>query len=234
MTLDPTNHTDLPWLDLLAGDALLFGLLGKLLYTYPQEDWLSELVAEQVFAEAPVAMDQPDVQQGLARLQAWSQAYRAAPEATLRDLRADNTALFVGLGIPKAPPWGSFYLRPDQLLFQEETLQVRNWYRRFGLEAENVNQEPDDHIGLELAFTGHLAGLARQALEAGDERRAADLLAAQKEFLKEHLLVWAPLWCAAVWEHSRTDFYPGVAWLVQGALKEVATRLGFRVREAGG
>ncbi|MBO2519906.1 MAG: molecular chaperone TorD, partial [Firmicutes bacterium] len=40
---------------------------------------------------------------------------------------------------------------------------MRNWYARYGLVAEKKGQEPDDHVGLELEFVAHLAGLALEA-----------------------------------------------------------------------
>ena len=68
----------------------------------------------------------------------------------------DYLRLFVGLGMPLAPPWESTWANDARLLFQRETLDVRYWYRSAGLELARLHHDPDDHIGLELEFVGLL------------------------------------------------------------------------------
>jgi TorA maturation chaperone TorD len=114
------------------------------------------------------------------------------------------------------------YFNDERLLFQEQTQQVRQWYLRYGVEPEHSHTEPDDHIGLELAFLAHLAQRGLQALEQNDPAAFEDSMAAQRGFLAEHLLKWASAWCGLVLEHARTDFYRGVALLTRGALTELA------------
>ena len=80
----------------------------------------------------------------------------------------DYLRLFVGLGMPLAPPWESAWASDARLIFQRETLDVRYWYRSAGLEVANLHAEPDDHIGLELEFIGAL-------LDRGDAETAAEL-----------------------------------------------------------
>jgi TorA maturation chaperone TorD len=108
------------------------------------------------------------------------------------------------------------------MLFQEETLQVRSWYRRFGLQAIRLYQEPDDHVGLELAFLSHMAQLALAAAAEGDPARLTELLQAKRAFLITHAQRWIPAWCAQVVAHARTDFYRGVANVTAGVLAELA------------
>jgi TorA maturation chaperone TorD len=212
--------------EFLTGQALLFGLLGRLLYQEPDRAWISDLYRQDVFTESPFAPEQVDIQQGLADLQSWSGAFEELlPEALFKDLQADYMRLFVGTTQVLAAPWESVYFSRERLVFQQQTLAVRSWYRRFGLEVEKLNQEPDDHIGLQLSFLAHLAGQALQALEAGEEGQLNLLLAAQHDFLKEHLFKWEGDWYALVLEHARTPFYRGVARLAHGALAHTASLL---------
>jgi putative dimethyl sulfoxide reductase chaperone len=203
----------------MVGQALFFGLLGRLLYTLPDREWYTTLFTEGVFEEAPFAEDQPDVQAGLALLRAFGESFSTE---TFEDLRADYTRLLVGVGKVVAPIWESVHFGEDRMVFQEQTLQVRAWYARFGLEAENLHHEPDDHLGLELSFVAHLAQLAAQALAAGNEEQAEALIAAQRDFLNEHPLRWAYQWCDLVDENARTGFYQGLSRLVRGALRGAA------------
>jgi TorA maturation chaperone TorD len=211
----------------LAGEALVFGLLGKLWFDYPERLWLQSLAGEAIFDEIPFGADQPEVVAGLAMLQQWS---REHPPANLNgsfdDLQADYTHLFIGPGKVVAPPWESVYFNEERQTFQAQTLQVRSWFRRFGLESVKLYNEPDDHAGLELAFLAHLAQLGLAALEQGDEPRLDRILEAQRKFLAEHPLQWMPAWCHQIEENANTSFYRGAARLTRGVLDVLVSVLG--------
>ncbi len=209
-------------LERLFGETLLFGLLGKLLYTLPERSWLESLYQNDVFLESPFAAEQPDVRKGLALLQQWGGRREKISDAQWQDLAIDNTHLFVGVGKVLAPLWESVYFTEERLIFQPSTLDVRNWYRRYGLEPENIHREPHDHIALEIEFIAHLSNLAQQALEAGDQERSEDILQAQRQFFSQHLLRWAFQWCSLVIEKAKTDYSRGLAYLVRGAVAELA------------
>jgi TorA maturation chaperone TorD len=207
----------------LMGEMLLCGLLSELVYQPPSEARLQSLYAEGVFTESPLGDDAEDIRAGLARLQAWGREHwDADPAQALADLQADYLRLFVGLGKVLAPPWESVYFSDEQQLFQEQTLQVRAWYRKYGLQIEHLHNEPDDHIGMELGFLAHLAQFALQALAQDDLATVDTVLKDQSTFLTEHLMVWSPRWSLLVEQHASTDFYRGLALLVRGALAEVA------------
>ncbi len=214
------------WKPRLIGESLLCGLLGKILYEDLDKVWLQSLISEGVFAESPLGMDQVEVQRGLELLQRWSSENRAGISADeMRALEADHLRLFVGLDRVLAPVWESVYFNESHLVFQEQTLQVRGWYAQFGLQAEKLNREPDDHIGLELIFVAHLAVRAVEAIDNEDTASADSLLQAQRGFLREHLLRWGPAWAKLVKKHASTDFYRGLAHLTQGALLAIADTL---------
>ncbi len=217
------------WSERLTGELLTFGLLGKALYTYPERDWLNALIGEDIFAEAPFAADEPDVTAALARLQAWADSNRGGiSDVAFDDLRADYTRLFIGPGEVKVAPWESVHFSDERLVFQKETLQVREWYRRFGLQIQRLHNEPDDHIGLELEFVAHLAQLALGALEKNSPGLLEQLLDAQRNFLSEHVLRWSFKFCSEVEENARTEFFKGIAQLTRGALNGTTRMLGIK------
>lgn len=223
MTALPNVTTTFDWPTALMGETLMCGLLNKAVYEYPDRAWLQALIDEEVFAQAPFAEQQPDVIAGLAALQTWAAAHHDGLSTTAFDeVRADYTRLFIGVDRVLAAPWESVYFNDERLLFQEQTQQVRQWYLRYGVEPEHSRTEPDDHIGLELAFLAHLAQRGLQALEQGDPAAFEASMAAQRGFLAEHLLKWAAAWCGLVLEHARTDFYRGVGLLTRGVLTELA------------
>ena len=192
----------LGWLFLQAPSAANTGLL---LAAEDQGGWL---------------LDGPDpaTRAGLAQLA----AARAGWDGTaLAALGADYNRLFVGPGPLLAPPWESAQRSVDHLLFDRHTLAVRAWFARFGLEAPERGREPDDHLGLELAFMGHLCDLAAAAAPAA----RAELRRAMAGFLDEHLLRWAPACLEQVRTRARTLYYQGLANLTLGCLAQAAQDL---------
>jgi TorA maturation chaperone TorD len=221
-------------LEQLTGEALLFSLLGKILYEVPAKGWVQPLVDDEVFTEVPFAETQSDVLAGLAMLADWCQSYQqtALPNDVLKELQVDYTNLFTGMRKWPVAPWESVYFNDERLVFQAQTMDVRAWYRRYGLEVNKLHQEPDDHIGLELIFMAHLAQLGLAALEAGDDQAFEQTIEAQRGFLSKHLLLWVPLWCEQMLEYARTDFYRGLALVIRGALIELAATLNIEISEA--
>ena len=212
------------WAPVLVGEALLFGLLGKLLYSNPAREWVEPLALDNVFEEAPFAGEQESTQRGLDLLGRWSAAVArdGLTDAMLQELRVDYTRVFIGHRHMDVPVWESVYFSVERLTFQEETVQVRRWFERFGVKPSVSGREPEDHIAFEMSFVGHLAEQAAGALEAGDETALNELLAAQREFLSDHLLRWGWKWAELALEQAQTDFYQGLALLVQGGLLELS------------
>ena len=91
----------------------------------------------------------------------------------------------------------------------------------YGLQVENLNHEPDDHLGLEFAFLSSLALRAISALEDGDNQSFEKILKGMNEFAVQHIINWVPQWCELVINNSQTDFFTGIAMLVSGLLKDI-------------
>ncbi|MFH2039828.1 MAG: molecular chaperone TorD family protein [Chloroflexota bacterium] len=218
------------WSDIFAGREIVFALLGKAIYSYPDKEWLDSLVEENVFDDFPLIIDHKDITEGIEQLQKWSEDWRKGiPTANFEALKSDYNRMFIGLGTILAPPWESVHLSREKLLFQEQTIQVRKWYFDFGLEIDKLNKEPDDHVGLELSFLSFLSNLCLKALEENDTERLEQLLQAIRRFITEHMLKWVPAWCEMVEEYAVTDFYSGQAKLIRGTLFALADSLGAKI-----
>ncbi|MDR1088254.1 MAG: molecular chaperone TorD family protein [Coriobacteriales bacterium] len=205
--------------ELLENEQAFFTLMAKVLIEAPNSQLMETLRASEAFLGIPFAEHQQDCQEGLAVLRAWSED---SPEAIDEEYQ-DYLALFGVVGKPLASPWESSYLNDAPgFIFQIETLEVRAWYERFGMQVRKKYQEPDDNIVYEFEFICHLAGEALQAYAAKDEEGFARFWDAQKDFLHEHLLKWGLQWCDRVFEYAKTKFYKGIARLVKGSLRELA------------
>ena len=140
------------------------------------------------------------------------------PEQVKREYRV----LFVGPEEMPAPPWESVYTGEEGALFQETTLEVRQAYRTFGMQAEAYQRVPDDSLALELAFMSGLAERALDAFRRGDREEAERCLNGSLDFLKKPLLRWVPLFLERMAE-SPTDFlYPQLCLILDSFLKKDA------------
>lgn len=148
------------------------------------------------------SMDNEKMQQGFQKLLACTNEQFDA-------LEYDFNRLFVGPGKLLAAPYESTYLNPDRVLMQRETLAVRRFYERAGLELIEKNHEPDDHIALELEF---ICYLFENVLENADQM-ASDML---EEFLQTHLLLWVGDFCKDIQSNSEHPVCLGMAEILEG------------------
>lgn len=201
----------------LEGYRLFFGLVGKMIYAFPERSMLKSLAEDDVFADLPIDSEDPRFSRGARMLLEWGRAYKDAldPDEAFSDVRVDATRLFAGYQSIATPPWESVYFNKERMIFQEQTLDVRMWYRAYGLQLVRKNHEPDDHIGLELDFIAHLLGLSLGSDEVGESDR---LLAEAVRFASEHPARWIDQWASLVEEEARTDYYRGLALVAAAAV----------------
>ncbi|WP_066313429.1 molecular chaperone [Bacillus sp. FJAT-29814] len=136
--------------------------------------------------------------------------------------------LFIGPGPLITPPWESYYRSKEHLLFEEWTYQVRRLYHQCGLQYVKENNEPDDHLLLELEFMYYLADLSRSEK---DLHKSLELISIQIAFLKEHLAIWIPSFCKKLIEATNSQLFLGAAMLLEDFLSEDLNSL-YEVREA--
>ena len=196
-------------LDRFAG---AFTALSGLLLAAPNSTRLERVRDEELVGEWPLQED-PHSHRGLDLLR---ESVLAGENEG--DVRRDYNRLFFGPGPMIAPPYESVHLSEDHLVFEMQTMQVRAAYAQFGLAAPRLNQEPDDHIGLEMGFLGALCVRAMDAIDARDDAELGRLLAGVQSFLELHLLVWGQRCLTLAANESQTFFYQGVASLGVGAL----------------
>jgi len=204
--------------------AIAYHFLGRCFYEAPRAEWLAAFAGDRLFEAWPFPSgDDRTTDAGLALLTTFCRGW---DPTQLDALTWDFNRLFVGPGEMLATPWESVYRSKTKLTFQEPTLQVRALYERFGVRAPAVHREPDDHLGLELAFVATLSDLAAQATAKDDATRLTRCFEAQKAFLRDHLLAWAPACLALVEKHAETGYYRGAALLALGSLAESARLCG--------
>jgi TorA maturation chaperone TorD len=207
------------WAEILTGEALAFSFLNIAFHEKPNASFIDTLISEDVFAHWPLNAADEYTTRGLETLQDFSRAWQSGQLAALKK---DYQQLFIGPHSLPAPPWESVYLSVEHLIFESQTTAVREFYGRYGLQVTNLYKEPDDHFGLEMAFLAHLCGLGLEAIRENNAEKLDTILAAQREFLEEHPLLWAPDFLHRVASHAQTPYYRGVAWLALGTLGAAA------------
>lgn len=136
-------------------------------------------------------------------------ALSAPPEA----LREQHDQIF-GLIAPKeCPPYETeYYPTAETFARSQQLADVAGFYRAFGLEPSRTAPERVDHLALELEFLAFLLMKRRLAHAAADDPRSAEHAeicdAAARDFLRDHLAWWVPVFAAGLARRSRGIGYP--------------------------
>ena len=112
-------------------------------------------------------------------------------------------------------PYESFYMREDQMLEtggDNPVVQIYNDYD-FRVQLDKARAVSPDHIGIELEFMYMLADSEYKALESEDYEAAAEIARIERDFLKNHLLEWVPMFLQNVKAEAGTPFYYDAASL---------------------
>ena len=131
-----------------------------------------------------------------------------APDV-IDDLAADYAEIYLNYGY-HASPYESVWLDTDHLERQGPMFAVREWYRHYGLAAEDWSARPEDHIALQLSFLSHLLG-------RGEPHATADAA----RFMDRHILLWIDDFAETVAARCRTPFYGGLALVTAAYLQEL-------------
>lgn len=116
---------------------------------------------------------------------------------------------FTNLFLLHLIPYESFYTREDQQMETggENPLQIL--YNRFDfrVELDEARVMSGDHIGVELEFMYKLCEAEYKALEDGQNEIASEIAEIQYNFLKDHLIEWAPVYLLNVKSEAGTALY---------------------------
>lgn len=212
-----TEYTGFYYSEMFWIRKIIYEFLGAAFYyklTMEQLDSLGRSTLPEIFSELADDDEIPGVWELRESL-----SVKNDSENTLAILRQDYQALFEGPGRLLAPPWESVYLSSKKLLFEAETAEVREWYRKHGLQTRNHGKEPEDHIGIELQFMAYLAGLSLTLLENKEISEFKLIIQEQIDFLEMHLLKWADKFAHKVQSGAITLYYKSLGLFLPWYLK---------------
>lgn len=116
---------------------------------------------------------------------------------------------FTNLFLLHLVPYESFYLRDDMMMETGGDNPVQALYNDFDfrVELDKARVMSADHIGVELEFMYKLCEAEYKALEDGEFTIATKIAEIEYNFLKDHLLEWAPMYLLNVKSEAGTAFY---------------------------
>lgn len=196
-------------------DILILNILAKFYLSPPSTDAINCLIENSFDAlEGSYAIDWQTLTAMLKNL-----ASSDKLENEIKEQAADHLLLLVGLGMPKAPPWGSVYLHDENLLLQDSTFALKAFVDENQLEFKPLERQPIDHIGFCLEILALL--LERVDLNQHNETPKRNV----RIFLSQHLLPWINCCLTLLITYAETDFYRLIGLITQNLINDLATSL---------
>ncbi len=211
------NATEINVKDILKTRLWFYDLLGKSFYLEPEISRLKKVCELKIFEQ--FINNEDFKNEGIGILRDFFDNISKISNEEFNSLRKEYTRLFIGPGHLPAPPWGSVYLSKERIIFDENTLEVRKFYKKWGVNTKNSNKEPDDHIGFELEFISILIDKSLSELDKNNINGFKNILTAQIDFLKSHILIWIDVFSDKLSENTEYSLFKGLALFLPEYLK---------------
>jgi TorA maturation chaperone TorD len=203
---------------LLETRVFVYDVLRRTFLEEPTQEMLAVIMDNKFTETFPFTEENEEIREGIGQIASFLQKHDLRSEDEYNNLHWDYTRMFIGPDKLPAPLWESSYLNKDRLLFQEQTLEVRQAYLKYQFLPKHFKQEADDHLGLELDFMYQLSELSLNYLQQQNFAKFREVLEDQKMFLRGHLLKWVPELIQKISASANLDFYPGMAKILNGYL----------------
>lgn len=196
----------------------------------PGASWRSEW--DEIAAGVPTALDvlaEGDFARAAAEREDLGALGAAAND--LERLRGAHTRLIGHCPRAGVTPYETEWTGSAGEILQYHLLaDLCGFYEAFGLALAPECDERADHLALELSF---LCFLYVKEAQAEEGSAGLDLVrAAQCSFLEQHVLAWAPSFCARVEREDGTGFHGRAARLLASFLERERVRFGLEAPSA--
>ena len=139
-------------------------------------------------------------------------------QSVLQELATDRAKLLRGItkNGPR-PPYESLYLNQPP---QDIIGGLNQFYAKINYSVSRDLKDSPEQIGVEFSYMQTLCKKELDALENGLLDEAEKYSGLQQSFLKQHLGRWAGLFAQEMERYAQTDFYRGIALLIQELIQE--------------
>ncbi len=131
------------------------------------------------------------------------------------EIKADYLSLFdIGR---KVSPYETEYMAEKVSRKPFELADIAGFYAAFGFDVneDTRNKEALDHISIELEFMAILSWKEEYAREMKQDENLMIVQDARMKFFKEHFAKWGFFYCQQVCSLSESDFFKGLAAILQ-------------------
>ena len=136
----------------------------------------------------------------------------------LEQLAIEFARLFLGPG-KHISPHESVQIRQDGILNDATTARVSHFIEVAGYEFRSGSKRYPDHICSEFEFMEALISKQVKAITNGDLREAETSEMLQDEFLRQHLVLWIPLFCDEIEQSAKLPLYKALGRVVSTFIK---------------
>ncbi len=190
-------------------------ILHHIISVDPNTETLEQFKQDELAVQWPRLADNVTEENGIALLSEYLKDWQGTEEETLH-LRRDFTRLFCGPGKPLAGPWGSIYLCEGDLLNDDSTKALQQFYNQHNIKLDLSINEPVDHLGMMFAVLAHLLGLlAENDADAYQQQVISELL-------RTHMLPFAYRVLNLMQENALTAYFEGMGILGCELLKQLS------------
>ena len=155
------------------------------------------------------------------------EALRASAEdLDLSNLQSEHRRVFGHIESSPCPQYETRY--GTRHLFQQtqQLADIAGFYRAFGLDLSKEAHERPDHLAIELEFLHFLCFKEAYALQHHGPEQAELCRDAERKFLTDHLLHWAPSFAKRLQETAGGGWYGQLGAFLAAFLSTEEARLG--------
>jgi len=132
----------------------------------------------------------------------------------LADLQSEHRRVFSNVITLDCPPYETLFGN-DHVFAQSQVMgDIAGFYRAFGVELSKDIHERLDHLSVEFEFMHFLAYKESYSRCHDGADKTQIVLDAQKNFVKNHVGRWVPLFCRMLVRKASSGFYRHVADLM--------------------
>lgn len=200
--------------------------------TNSQEQSIALITLARLYLDQPhqavvtMLQENPMIPIWASSIHPWHQFNDAIQALTeIKSIQADQLQLFVGLGMPTAPPWGSVYLHDENLLMQASTDALLSFIKAMPVDFKPKENQPVDHFGFCLELLALL--LERYSQDSEDKTLQHNI----KCLLAQHLLPWSDRFLTLVDTYAQTPVYQYLAIVTRQVLAIISASFAVTAEE---
>ncbi|PNK60525.1 molecular chaperone TorD [Psychrobacter sp. FDAARGOS_221] len=213
LSSDQLDNQDIQWQAVNEGRAAIYRWFADMFARELTPANLEQLnnhyqAMHQAFSGMGLAEQSVRLQQALSHLSVIVQSDRAL------ELAADFAQIFLLSGQDSAPPYASYYIEADKMLYGKPAQQMAQFLKSHQLDLHPDFREPKDHISVYLQVMAVWINASMEQPGTVEEQQTS-IAHRQGEFLDSALLNWLPKFSARCQKIGvKTDVYPALTELL--------------------